>query len=503
MTQSTPSTAQPAGPCVLIVFGVGGDLFKRLLLPALYNLAARGLLNEHFALIGLGRAHLGQDDFRQQMGEQIRQFATVPVEQAIWKRLVGHCYYVEGDFLEPSTYERLGECLARVDEEASTGGNCLFYLATAPESFGPVVCRLAAAGLTCEKEGSWRRVIVEKPFGRDLASAQALNSDLRLLVGEAQIYRIDHYLGKETVQNILVFRFANGFFEPLWNRNHVDHVQITVSESGGVEQRGGYYDHTGALRDMVPNHLFQLLALTAMEPPTCFAADAVRAEKTKLLDAVQALGPAEIQKRVVRAQYGAGRVGGQAVAAYREAPKVSPDSSTETFCALKLTIDNWRWAGVPFYLRTGKALHRRASEIAIQFKQAPYAMFRGTPVERLTPNFLVLHIQPEERISLQFGAKLPGPLVDIEEVSMDFCYKDHFGSAPSVGYETLVYDCMIGDPTLFQRSDTVEAGWRIVEPVLRAWEGQPGLSHYAAGSRGPQEADALLERDGRHWREEP
>jgi glucose-6-phosphate 1-dehydrogenase len=485
----------------MVVFGAAGDLTGRLLVPALYNLAAAGLLAEKFALIGLARAPLTDADFRAQLGEALHRYATGAVDPAVWNALAQRFFYLEANFEAPDTYTGLRRRLAEVEGEFNTGGNVLFYLATAPEYFGSIVDQLSWAGLTREQTHDWRRVILEKPFGHDLASAQALNARLRRDLTEEQVYRIDHYLGKETVQNILVLRFANGLFEPLWNRNHIDHVQITVAESVGVEKRGGYYDRAGALRDMVPNHLFQLLALTAMEPPTCFGADAVRTEKTKLLEAVQVLKPAQVAAHVVRAQYGAGTVGGHTLPDYRAEPRVAPDSTTETFVALKLTIDNWRWAGVPFYLRTGKALARRSTEIAIRFKQAPYAMFRATPVERLAPNYLVLHIQPEERISLEFSAKVPGPAVHMAGVGMDFCYNRHFGGGRAIGYETLIYDCMMGDATLFQRSDTVEAAWRAVEPIFEAWsDSTADLVAYPAGSWGPQQAQELLGRDGRQWR---
>ncbi|HEY2136660.1 MAG TPA: glucose-6-phosphate dehydrogenase, partial [Xanthobacteraceae bacterium] len=357
-------------------------------------------------------------------------------------------------------------------------------------------------GLVREAEGRWRRVIIEKPFGTDLRSAQELNRKLLAVLRENQIYRIDHYLGKETVQNILVFRFGNGIFEPLWNRNHVDHVQITVAETVGVERRGKFYEGTGALRDMVPNHLFQLLTLVTMEPPTCFAADSVRAEKTKVLDAIHPFGAEDARRNVVRGQYGGGTIDHKTVIPYRGSPDVAPDSTTETYVALRLMMDNWRWAGVPFYLRTGKSLAKRRTEVVIRFKQAPFAMFRDTPVERLTPNDLILHIQPEEGVTLRFGAKVPGPSMRMGDVAMRFSYRDYFNAAPSTGYETLIYDCMLGDSTLFKSADDIEAGWRIVQPLLDAWAardaGAPAI--YPAGSDGPDEAEALLKRDGRHWR---
>ncbi|HEV2123125.1 MAG TPA: glucose-6-phosphate dehydrogenase, partial [Chloroflexota bacterium] len=347
----------------------------------------------------------------------------------------------------------------------------------------------------------WRRVIVEKPFGHDLDSARALNREISQVLNERQIYRIDHYLGKETVQNILVFRFANGIFEPIWNRRYIDHVQITVAESVGVEQRGDYYEGTGALRDMVPNHILQLISLTAMEPPISFDANDVRDEQAKVLNAISQHSPEEWLRRAVRGQYAAGIVDGRRVPAYRSEPKVAPDSRTETFVALKLNIDNWRWAGVPFYLRTGKRLPQRVTEIAIEFRRAPFILFRNTPVNRLAPNRLVLHIQPEEGISLRFGAKVPGSTLRLGEVDMDFAYADYFGSVPSTGYERLLHDCMIGDQTLFQRADMVEAGWSVVEPILDLWQAVPPRTfpNYPSGAWGPKEADELLTRDGRQW----
>ncbi|HHT9111468.1 MAG TPA: glucose-6-phosphate dehydrogenase, partial [Candidatus Brocadiaceae bacterium] len=383
-----------------------------------------------------------------------------------------------------------------------TQGNYLYYLATAPDLFAHVIQQIGATGLAQEENGHWRRVIIEKPFGRDVVSARSLNNEIRKVLNESQIYRIDHYLGKETVQNIMVFRFANGIFEPIWNHRYIDHVQITVAEDIGVGQRGGYYDQAGALRDMVPNHMFQLLTLTAMEPPISFEADAVRDEQVKILRAIQSLSPEEVLRFTVRGQYGDGETKGQRVPAYRLEPSVPPDSLTETFVALKLYIDNWRWANVPFYLRTGKRLPCRVTEIAIQFKSAPFVLFRKTSVEHLKPNLLVLHIQPDEGISLNFGAKIPGPVVHLGTVDMEFKYEDYFGRTPSTGHERLLYDCMLGDATLFQRADMVEASWGVVSTIQDVWKAltERKFPNYEAGVWGPKEANDLIERDGREWR---
>jgi glucose-6-phosphate 1-dehydrogenase len=378
----------------------------------------------------------------------------------------------------------------------------LFYLATAPDFFALIARNLKTAGLTPKDGDRWSRVIVEKPFGRDLDSARKLNRDLQNELDEKQIYRIDHYLGKETVQNILVFRLANGIFEHLWNARYIDHVQITVAETLGVEKRGGYYDHSGALRDMVPNHIFQLITLTAMEPPISFDADAVRDEQVKVLRAMKPLSDENVLTHAVRGQYGAGAVGDRKLANYRAEKDVAPQSNTETFAALKLAIDNWRWTGVPFYLRVGKAMKKRVTEITVQFKQPPFTLFRNTCIDELAPNQLVINVQPNEGISLSFGAKVPGATVRLGQVHMNFRYSDYFGSTPATGYERLLYDGMCGDQTLFQRADMVEAAWKTVDPVLAVWQALPARSfpNYAAGTWGPKEADQLLERDGRRWR---
>jgi glucose-6-phosphate 1-dehydrogenase len=489
---------RPGDPCVLVIFGAAGDLTKRLLVPALRNLRRAGLLPKEFAVIGVSRGERDIETFRRGLG--LGPDGETPDGDVSW--LAECLYHLQGEFNDPAAYKNLAKLLAETDEAHHTGGNHLFYLATPAQVFAAIVQRLGDAGLVREEEGHWRRVIIEKPFGVDLPSAQALDRDILSVLAESQVYRIDHYLGKETVQNILVFRFANGIFEPLWNRNHIDHVQITVAESLDVEGRGKFYDATGALRDMVPNHLFQLLTLTAMEPPTCFGAEAVRSEKAKVLEGVRPFGPEDARRNIVRGQYGAGTLEGKKIDPYRRAANVAPDSVTETYVALKIAIDSWRWAGVPFYLRTGKALAARRSEIAIQFKPAPFTLFRDTPVERLTPNDLILQIQPEEGMTLRFSAKIPGPSVHMDGVEMKFNYKDHFKAAPNTGYETLIYDCMIGDATLFQRADNIEAGWRVVQPALEAWakDGAKELPIYPAGSSGPSEADALLARDGRRWR---
>ena len=499
-----------APPCAMVIFGSAGDLTRRLLMPALYNLAKAGRLSENFALIGVDRSQRSTDEFRDYLAEGVRRFvsdtATAPVAEPFdaktWEFLAARLGRVDGDVTDPDTYRRLAQALDAVAAERHTGGNVLFYLAVGSQLFGPIVERLAEAGLTREKKGYWRRVIVEKPFGSDLASALALNTRLLKVLSEAQTYRIDHYLGKETVQNIMVLRFANAIFEPLWNRDHIDHIQITVAETVGVEHRAAFYEATGALRDMVPNHVFQLLTLTAMEPPNSFAADAVRTEKTKVLHAVVALEAEDVRRNVARGQYGAGTVLGRPVRAYRDEDGVAPDSMTETYVAMRLGIDNWRWAGVPFYLRTGKALARRTTEIAIQFKRVPFALFRNTAVDSLSANVLALQIQPDEGISLEFGAKQPGPEIQLGGVRMDFRYRDYFHNAPSTGYETLVYDCMIGDAILFQRADSVEASWSVVQPILDLWahDKTVPLETYPAGSAGPEAADQLLWRSGRRWR---
>ena len=492
----------PGDPCVMVIFGASGDLTKRKLIPALYNLAREGFLSKEFAVVGIARRGMSNEAFRDKLNREIKEFATGPVDPDLWAWFVQRLYYLSGDIGDAKTFQQLQGLLTEIDKDHGTRGNYFYYLATAPDFFAPLVQSLGAVGLTREKNRRWRRVIIEKPFGRDLDSARELNQQIRTVLTESQIYRIDHYLGKETVQNILVFRFGNGIFEPIWNRRYIDHVQITAAESVGVEQRGGYYEGAGALRDMVPNHLFQLITLTAMEPPISFEADAVRDEQVKILRALQPLTPQEVLSRTVRGQYGEGMLGGERVPGYRAEPNVAPDSNTETFVAIKLLIDNWRWADVPFYLRTGKRLPKRITEIAIQFKSAPFVLFRQTPVERLTPNRLVLRIQPDEGISLRFGAKVPGLLVRLGAVDMDFAYADYFGCTPSTGYERLLHDCMIGDATLFQRADMVEAGWSVVGPVLDVWQALPPRSfpNYAAGTWGPTEADELLERDGRQWR---
>lgn len=501
-----PTTIEPSahvvGPCTIVIFGAAGDLTKRLLLPALYNLKRSHLLPQAFAIIGVAHTPMSQDDFRRKLNQEVHEFATVVVDEQLWQQFEQRLYYLPGEFQDAQTYQRLQQLLLQADQDCGTQGNYLFYLATASSFFCDIIAQLGAAGLTQENNGHWRRVIIEKPFGHDLDSARTLNQNISRVLKESQIYRIDHYLGKETVQNILVFRFGNGLFEPVWNRDHIDHVQITVAETVGVEGRGNFYEGTGATRDMVQNHLFQLLTMTAMEPPISFDADAVRDEKSKLLKAVQPFTAETVRTQAVRGQYGEGTVNGEILSAYRSEPRVAPDSTTETYAALKLTIDNWRWAGVPFYLRTGKRLPERVTEVAVQFKQVPSLLFRDTPIDHLTPNFLVLRIQPDEGINIQFGAKIPGPTMQMGKVKMDFCYADYFGTTPGTGYETLLYDCMIGDATLFQRSDNVELGWSVVTPILETWQTSSAeqFSDYAAGSWGPTGADELLQRDGRQWR---
>ncbi|MGA6985275.1 MAG: glucose-6-phosphate dehydrogenase [Terriglobales bacterium] len=489
-------------PCVMVVFGFGGDLSRRKLIPALYNLASQQLLSREFAVIGVGRYAMSGDDPQKKLTDDFKKFAGGTVDNDLWEWFVRRISYVNGDFDDPATYDRLKETLAKVDKEHNCHGNHFCYLATSPTYFGDIVERLAKVGLMTEDNGHWRRVIIEKPFGHDLDSAKALNQQLLKVASERQIYRIDHYLGKETVQNIMALRFANGIFEPIWNRRYIDHVQISVAETVGVEKRGSYYDTAGALRDMVPNHIMQLISLTAMEPPISFEANAVRDEQAKILHALQPYTDEDVLSKTVRGQYGDGTMNNEHVPAYRSEDGVPPDSRTETFAAMRLLIDNWRWAGVPFYLRTGKRMAGRNTYVVIQFRRAPFMLFRETQVETMMPNQLVLHIQPEEGISLRFAAKTPGTTMQLGEVNMDFNYTDYFGTSSATGYERLLHDCMIGDATLFQRADMVEAGWSVVDPVLDVWKALPprNFPNYAAGTWGPKESDELLERDGRHWR---
>jgi glucose-6-phosphate 1-dehydrogenase len=501
-TAALPRVGKQGDPCVMVIFGAAGDLTGRKLIPALYNLARAGLLSREFAVVGVARAKMSDDDFKKQVNDDVKEYCNECPQDDLWEWFQQRFYYFAGDFNDDKLYPQLKDYLVKVDQEHSTHQNFFYYMATAPSFFGPIVEKLAAAGLMQQGNDHWRRVIVEKPFGHDLESAKCLNQQLLKVAAETQVYRIDHYLGKETVQNILAFRFANGIFEPVWNRRYIDHVQISVAETVGVEGRGSYFDHAGSLRDMVPNHIMQLISLTAMEPPISFDANAVRDEQAKILHAIQPMSDEEVLSRTVRGQYGEGTDEGKHVPAYRTETDVPADSRTETFVAMKLSIDNWRWADVPFYLRTGKRMPVRNTHIVIQFRRAPFVLFRDTPVEHLMPNQLVLHIQPEEGISLQFAAKVPGPVMRLGTVDMNFEYQEYFGKQPSTGYERLLHDCMIGDQTLFQRADMVEAGWSVVSPILDLWKALPprNFPNYASGSWGPKEADELLERDGRRWR---
>ena len=484
--------------CVLVLFGASGDLTKRKLVPALFNLAKANLLPDDFAILGVAFDELSLERFR----EQVTSFLpSADNGSDVLSSFTQRLYYQRANFSDSSIYPELQTRLGELDQQYGTAGNYLFYLATAPKFFGEIVQQLGQSQLSKQENGRWRRVVIEKPFGHDLESARALNRQIKSVLAENQIYRIDHYLGKETVQNILVFRFDNAIFEPIWNRRYIDHVQITNAETVGVEQRGGYFDTAGTLRDMVPNHVMQLLSLTAMESPVSFQADAVRDEQAKVLHAVQLLDSEMVLHDSVRGQYGEGEIGNERVRSYRSEPGVSPESRTETFVALKLNIDNWRWVGVPFYLRTGKRLSQRHTEITIQFKRTPFELFRNAPVKKHS-NQLVIQIQPVEGISLSFGAKIPGPILRVGSVDMSFEYSKYFGEAAYTGYEVLLYDCMIGDATLFQRADMVEAGWSIVDPVLDVWKALPPrrFPNYAAGAWGPKESDELLQRDGRTWR---
>jgi glucose-6-phosphate 1-dehydrogenase len=491
---------KPADPCTVVIFGATGDLTRRLLLPSLYNLAEEGLIPDQFAIIGVGRSGTAEE-LLAKWREFVKASEGNELDDQAFNRVVGKFAYVHADFEDDAGWDRLAEAVKK-STDAIGSQNCLFYLAIAPEQFLNVCERLSKRGLLEEEEGvSWRRVIVEKPFGTDYKSARELNRGLTAVMREHQVYRIDHYLGKETVQNIMVFRFGNGIFEPVWNRRYVDHVQITVAESLGVEMRGGYYDQTGALRDMVPNHLFQILSLTAMEPPSSLEATALHNEQVKVLEAIEPLNTKDGAHNTVRAQYETGVMNGQAVTAYRAEPRVSPSSLTETYAAFKIAVDNWRWAGVPFYLRTGKRLKRKKSEVVIQFRQPPLALFREASMAPPEPNQLMISIQPEETIKMRFSAKVPGPEVASSPVDMSFNYSEHFAAEHQTGYETLLYDAMTGDRSLYKRADMIESGWAVVDAILSGWaEDGSDLARYTAGSQGPSASDRLLERDGRKWR---
>jgi glucose-6-phosphate 1-dehydrogenase len=492
----------PAPPCVLVVFGGSGDLARRKLLPALFNLARTRFLDEQFAVLLLGAKPLSDEAVRERLAESVREFCTPPIDAALLERLQGATYYLEGPFNRGREIERVGPKLEELTARHGTGGNAIFYLATPPEAFGPIAAGLGAAGLVRPAEGGpWTRLVVEKPFGHDLASARVLDRTLHTAFAEEQIFRIDHYLGKETVQNLLLLRFTNGLFEPIWNRRYVDHVQIVVAETLGVEGRGPYYDGAGALRDMLQNHMLQLLCLIAMEPPISFAAEQIRNEKVKVLEAIGPVEPDEVGRVAVRGQYGPGAIDGKPVPGYREEPDIADDSATDTFAALRLEVDNWRWAGVPFYLRTGKRLPRRETEIAIQFRRAPLILLPAA--QRQPPNRLVIHVQPDERIALHFHAKCPGPQIRLAPVEMTFAYSDLDGEQRRTGYETLLYDAMTGDATSFHRADMIDAAWRVVTPVLDAWgaERPSDFPNYAAGTWGPRCAEELIARDGRSWLE--
>jgi len=490
-------------PAAFVLFGATGDLAHRKVVPALYQLWRTHLLPHEFTLVAVGRRPYTDDAFRADLKASLDRYSRVlPVDRDTWDDLASRIVYHRGDFSDASSFEALAARLDQLDRDHGTRGNRLFYLAAQPSAFPQIVAQLGRVGLDHERhEGGWRRVVIEKPFGRDLNSAVRLNREVGKVFRERQVYRIDHYLGKETVRNLLVFRFGNGIFEPIWNRRHIDHIQITVAESIGIESRGAFYEETGASRDFLQNHLLQLLSLVAMEPPTTFEADALRDEKVKIIRAITELTPEQVRRDVVRGQYGPGWAEAQPVKAYREEPEVDPASETETFIAARLTIDDWRWSGVPFYLRMGKRLPKRATEIAIQFKEVPHQLFQDSATVP-EPNLLAMRIQPDEGIMLRFGAKVPGLGIDVRNVTMDFTYGSAFQTDSPDAYETLILDALLGDASLFTRADEVEQAWSIVDPVIDAWAQMPApdFPNYYAGTWGPEAADDLLAREGRRWR---
>jgi glucose-6-phosphate 1-dehydrogenase len=487
-----------AGPCVLVLFGVTGDLSRKKLLPAIYDLANRGLLPPGFAVVGFARRDWEHQDFRQLAHDAVKEHARTPFREDVWNQLSEGIHFVPGTFDDASAFEQLAAAVKDIDARRGTGGNYAFYLSIPPKFFQDVVKQLQRSGLSQPSEDSWRRVVIEKPFGHDLASAQDLNAILHEVFPEESIFRIDHYLGKETVQNILALRFANTLYEPIWNRSYVDHVQITMAEDIGIGGRAGYFDGIGAARDVIQNHLLQLLALTAMEEPVSFEAEAVRAEKAKILSAVRL--PADLETYSVRGQYSAGWQGGVKVPGFREEEGIPHGSRTDTYAALRLDIDTRRWAGVPFYLRTGKRLARRATEVALMFQTAPHLPFAQTDTEELGQNALVIRVQPDEGVTLRFGSKVPGTSMEVRDVNMDFDYGESFTESSPEAYERLLLDVLIGDPPLFPRQEEVELSWQILDPVEEFWDKHGTPQAYPAGSWGPKAADEMMARDGRAWR---
>lgn len=495
----------PGDPCTIVIFGASGDLTKRKLLPALYNLKVLRLLPQDFSVIGVAVTDGDDESIRTQMTSDINEFATRPVDKDEWEDFRKRSYYLQGDFNSPETFQKLSAKIAEAQTTWKLPGNVLFYLAISPSFFSKVIEQLDAASLTKQEAAAWRRVIIEKPFGHDLASSRALNQEITLHLDESQIFRIDHYLGKETVQNIMVFRFGNSIFEPTWNRRYIDYVQITVAEELGVELRGGYYDHSGVLRDMVQNHILSVLSLIAMEPPSSISGDSVRNEKVKVLEAIRPMSPEDVIASTVRGQYGPGVVDGKNVPAYRHEPDVNPQSNTETFVAMKLFVENWRWAEVPFFIRSGKRMATHTTQVVIGFKSAPLLLFGEEIEQNVKPNRLVLHVQPDEGITLDIHAKRPGPNISLVNVPLDFSYSEFGEHTAATGYETLLYDCMIGETTLFHRYDSVDASWRIVTPILDVWQALPArdFPNYASGTWGPTASDHLLEKSGHTWHHYP